>query len=170
MAKVRGIEAELGAALAKGLGHVESAQKEAARLPDRGTDRAGHDNCVCTMHAHTKAADQFLNAHALLSEDADRLAMPVPAYASLARAMDCIRGAAEEAAALPNLEADAAPHGECVRSIHGQIKMADGCLERYRSAAADNDDIGDMPPSDAEARRARERARAAAAVVTQALH
>jgi hypothetical protein len=163
------IDAELGAALSKALEHVDSAQKEAARLPDRSTDGAGH-SCVCAMHAHCKAANQYLDQHALLSEDAERLATPVPVYGSLSKALDCIKGAAEEADTLPNPEADAAQHAECVRSIHGQIKIADGCLDRYRSVAADNDDIGDTAPSDAEARRARERARATAAVVTQALH
>jgi hypothetical protein len=166
----RAIEAETKGCLAKAIEHVGNAQQEATRLPDRSADRAGHDRCVLGMHAHVKAADQYLALHALLAGAADERSTPQPAYASLSKALDCIRAADEEMIALPNAEAEAERHAECVLAAHGYVRQADGCLDKYRSAVADDDNLGDTPPADAEARAARQRARATAAVIAQGLH
>jgi hypothetical protein len=137
----RAIEAEAGGCLAKAAKHVAAAAEKAATgLPDRDTDRAGHDSCVCAMHAHVKAGEQYLAQHALLTGDMDERPTPEPAHASLSKALDCIGAAHKAMAALPNPQAEA-EHTACVRSVHRHVRQADGCLDKYRSAAADDNNL-----------------------------
>jgi hypothetical protein len=132
--------------------HVKLARDAVNALPDRAQDSDGHDVCVMTMHAHTKAANAYFSQFWASGQDDKRYSGSANASRDdLSSAINHIKAAGDAADEFPDTDSDEAEIG--VRGMHEHIMTADSALERYRAAVTEN------PQAEAAAMRRRDVAR-----------